>query len=477
MARQTFKFQNMTAKSNTSLPQSEKVVEEPTAVHQEPEEERKVGTLLSQLSQKKEKTPFEFKFIPRNMLKANKRNKASQKHLNEVMESILYDGLEQNISVIYIKSDNEYIIETGHTRVAALDNLIEKYENYVDKESEEYKLYLKNVEPFTRLGYPCKVSDVLEEGISYYIDENDDLSNVPEEVIDSEIRMRNTNRVRRGELTPAEQAEEISRLTKLYQRKNLNRKRQDKINIKKQIAEDLNISERQVTNYKAVGNLIPGLKKAFEDCKITLKEGSSYASLPEEEQELILQMIEQGQKVSKEEVAILKNNNKELEFKLLKNETALSELEEEKRRLEKDKVALQEELKTKSEAAEPIILPDPELPKVKQKLNDKENELQDKQKKLQDKEKKILELQATIDAMKNAPKKAELSPQQSRVMKEDLALKSCLEDVKNAIRKFKIAAESFTQSSSNLSGEDLDMLSVISFPELEKEMEVLRQML
>ena len=64
--------------------------------------------------------------------------------------------------------------------------------------------------------------------------------------------------------SPATTAANVDRLQKLYQRKNIGKKKQEKINVANQIAEDLNLKKRQVMNYTSLQNLIPELRKEFE---------------------------------------------------------------------------------------------------------------------------------------------------------------------------------------------------------------------
>ena len=162
--------------------------------------------------------------------------KYSKEKREEMKKSILHFGLQQNLVVMYIRSENEYVVETGHNRMYSIDELIEDFKDYQDKESDEYKLYLKNVDEYSKRGYPCKVAGIIEEEKTYEIEENEDLSNVADEVIDSEIRARITNDIRRSddEITPADRAANIERLAKLYTRKNLGKKRSEKININEQ---------------------------------------------------------------------------------------------------------------------------------------------------------------------------------------------------------------------------------------------------
>lgn len=259
---------------------------------------------------------FEIKYIQRSKIRANKKNRYPQEKLDNMKESILQYGLQQNLTVIYLEDEDIYVLEAGHTRTRALDELISDFENY-EKDDERLALYRKNVEEYKLKGYPCKVS-VLSDGIRYDFDNDTDLSEIPDEVIDSEIRLIITNEISRNR-TPATIAENVERLQKLYQRKNQGKKHSDKINIHKAIGNDLGITTRQATKYMSLSNLIPELREEFEKNNITLTDSSNYAKLTEDEQRSILLMLQTGQKISSAEVAaILKEKNalaKELDEK------------------------------------------------------------------------------------------------------------------------------------------------------------------
>lgn len=458
MSKQKFQFQNFQRPKEEINNKNENISE--TTSESEAMNPPVVGSLLNRLNEEKEKNPsdvFNIKFIKRNLMKANEKNNYPKSKIEELKESILYFGLQDPIGVIYIREDNEYIIEAGHNRTYAIDELIKEFKNYPDKESEEYKLYLKNVELFEKRGYPCLVRDVLDEGVQYYYDDNTDLSEIPESVIDSEIRVIITNEIRRED-SPSVKALNVARLSELYERKNVGKKRSEQININEKIASDLNISKRQVANYKSIGKLIPGLQKAFDENKISLKEGSSYAQLSEEEQEIILTMIDAGKKVSKEEVAVLKKEKQQLQDNLKNKEEELRELEKELRevnaenkKLETDKKNLTAELETKEAMPEPepIYIPDPKMPEIEDKLKDKENEV----KKLKEEIKNLKE--------QNSNKK-KMNAEQSEVVKRDLALRNSYEDCKKAISKFLEYSDALMESYGKISAEDLKNMAIMS---------------
>lgn len=274
----------------------------------------------------KEKRIFDIKYIPRSKIRENKKNHYPQDQVEKLKDSILHFGLQQNLTVVYLEEKDIYVLEAGHTRTRAIDELIKEFENYADKEDEYYKLYQSNIEEYKLKGYPCKVSSVIKDGTAYDYEEETDLADIPEEVIDSEIRLIITNEMSRDR-SPATTAANVDRLQKLYQRKNIGKKKQEKINVANQIAEDLNLKKRQVMNYTSLQNLIPELRKEFESNNITLTESTNYAKLSHEEQKTLLQLLESGSKVSKSELEALIKEKKALQEKLDDQQDKICRLE------------------------------------------------------------------------------------------------------------------------------------------------------
>lgn len=446
MAKQQFNFQSFSNK-----PKEEK----------EAWEAAPVASLVKQMEQKKEKSLFEVKYIPRNLISANKKNKYPQDKIEVMKESILNFGLQQNLTVIYLKSENEYIVEAGHTRMRALDELIEEFKNWDEKEDERYLLYLKNVAEYEKRGYPCRVAASIDDA-DYYYSEDMDLNNVPDEIIDSEIRLIITNEVKRDE-SPSVKAQNIARLDELYKRKNLGKKKGEKINVNEQIAADLNITSRQVINYKKVGKLIPGLQEAFDDNKISLKDSSSYATLSEEEQEIILALIESGKKVSKEEVKVLAEDKRKLEEELNAKEKTLNTLQNEIEKIRNVNKSLEEEL-SEQRTAEPIVLPDPKVPYMELQLKSKEKELEN--------------LKGEIAALKKkSADTKKLSRAQSEVVKSDLAFRNAFEECKKSISKFLEMTENLKNAAAGVDNEELKNLAILNDSDINERKNQLLEMI
>lgn len=315
MAKQHFLFQN-------KLNQAESVTESgAVSITENPT----VESMVKKLETPRTKNTFDIKVIPRQKIRVNQKNNYPMVEIESLMESILYFGLLQPINVIYIMDEDMYCIEAGHRRTEAIDRLIQKYKNQEATESEDYTNYQRNVKQF-ETGYPCNVVDILKDDIPYDYAADIPLEEIPESIIDSEIRLIITNEENRDR-SPSVRAANVARLSRLYERKNLNKaKRSDKININKKIAEELNITERQVINYKNLNKLIPELKEEFDRNNISLKAGSNYARLSEEEQYSILKVIQSGIQVSANEIQTLLKDKNELLKKMEAKENQIEKL-------------------------------------------------------------------------------------------------------------------------------------------------------
>ena len=246
------------------------------------------------------------RLIPREKIRPNPKNKYEMKNIDSLADSILHYGLMQPLVVIYITEDDTYMLETGHRRAAALNKLIQTYSSW-DGEADDpdYLSYCRFVKIFEK-GFPCSVSAHIDDGVNY---DSDDLSSLSPDVIRSEIRLHLTN----SEVRDIDRARTVQRLSVLYQALNEGKPKSEKINVNEQIANDLQITARQVINYKNVSKLIPELQNAFDQKKITLKESSKISQLDPDDQQQILDLIDSES--SKAEL------QKSIQEKLLLNES------------------------------------------------------------------------------------------------------------------------------------------------------------
>lgn len=268
------------------------------------------------------KNPFDIKLIPRNRLRMNKKNSYPIEEIDSLAKSILEFGLQQNLVVVYSSEEDIYIIETGHRRATALNMLIDKYSGK-DASYPGYDFYKKNVAPYEK-GYPCKVI-YLEDGIEYDVSTDTDLSTIPVSVIDSEIRLYITNEEIRTK-NPARTAQAIARLKQLYDAKNATLNHAAKINVNKEIAQNLNISSRQVAKYSSTDNLIPELQNLFISNNITLTGASTYAQLTSDEQMQIYEIFKSHEDMNTRQINELIQSNNELNRQIKNQEAKINSL-------------------------------------------------------------------------------------------------------------------------------------------------------
>lgn len=385
-------------------------------INAEPTQEVKEVTPATILEPKKSKTEgFQIKIIPRKKIRTNKKNCYGIREIERLKESILQFGLQQNLTVVYSLEEDMYIIEAGHRRCQALDELIEEFsgklsvpENEVQGNSvslnsentsgqlsvpeqqnstsgelgspERIALYLKNVKPY-EVGYPCKINSFLK-------DEEDYDGMETEATLLSEARLIITNEDVRS-TNPAEKAAAVARLEEIYQKLNIGKKKSEKVNVIEKVAEDLGISEQQVKNYKSFNNLLPELKEEFDKKNITLTEGSEIGKLNEEEQRQILDALRAGEKVSLDEIKALKKEKANLAKEIKEKEALISKLQ-----LEVEESAKQIEFHTPQEFDEKV------LGALEQKPSEEEIRLKED---LHRKEEEIKLLMRQVDELKNKP--------------------------------------------------------------------------
>lgn len=385
-------------------------------INAEPTQEVTEVTPATILEPKKSKTEgFQIKIIPRKKIRTNKKNCYGIREVERLKESILQFGLQQNLTVVYSLEEDMYIIEAGHRRCQALDELIEEFsgvhstpENEVQGQPlslneenssgttvvpeqqndisgkpslpERIALYLKNVKPY-EVGYPCKINSFLK-------DEEDYDGIETEATLLSEARLIITNEDVRS-TNPAEKAAAVARLEEIYQKLNIGKKKSEKVNVIEKVAEDLGISEQQVKNYKSINNLLPELKEEFEKNNITLREGSEIGKLNEEEQRQILAALHAGEKVSLDEIKALKKEKANMAKEIKEKEALISKLQ-----LEVEESSKQIKFHTPQEFDEKV------LGALEQKPSEEEIRLKED---LHRKEEEIKLLMRQVDELKNKP--------------------------------------------------------------------------
>lgn len=237
------------------------------------------------LKQMQANSNFNFKFIPKDKITPNEKNKNySQDNIEALSESIIVNGLRHNLSVIHDANTDMYRIVSGERRYHAI-NLMD------DKTYKE----------LFPAGIPCKVEK----------------SSISE--IDEEIMLISANHDIR-ETSVEEKRWEIRRLKELYEAKKLSG---EITNISKEIAKQLNISQRQAIKYVNAEKLIPELSDLLNQNGISLEDASKFSRLDEWAQLKIVELLNAKGSVDAEELESIKKISQEKEQESKRNHQEL----------------------------------------------------------------------------------------------------------------------------------------------------------
>ena len=219
------------------------------------------------------KTQYNFKYIPKDKIIPNPKNEQySQDGIEALKESILVNGLRHNLSVLYDAETVLYRLISGERRYHAICQMTDK----------EYR----NNFP---AGIPCKI-------------EKSDIS-----AIDEEIMLISANHDVR-ESSMEVKRWEVSRLLELYEAKKLNGEIK---NIHAEIANQLNISERQARKYTTAEKLIPELSELLNSNGIDLNQADKFGKLDEDAQKTILSIIQKNGTIENAEFQSIKKLSEE----------------------------------------------------------------------------------------------------------------------------------------------------------------------
>ena len=360
------------------------------------------------------KSDFDLRFIEIDKIVPNPNNFYELSGIKELSENIKEFGLNQNLEVVEIHDNGEkkYRLIGGHRRYEAIKLLINDGDDRFKK-------------------VPCKVNRSLNE-------------------IEEQLRLIKSNSDTR-ELTPQEKREQMKQLIELYKKKQ--EITGEKINIKKEVAAASGTYPKTVERYDNINNrLIDELKEYFDSSKITFTDAYNFATLTEEAQLAILDLLKSKDKVTKEELKTIKEANKQLSDENEKNKKALEEketlihnlelekkqlskeqadFEAEKEKIAEEKAALEEKIRT-----EITKLSQEQLLKIQKDLvaaNEKTEKLAKKEKQLSDKlSKKYLEIEKykkKLEEEKALQAKAETATPSNEQFKKAIA-KSKIDELK-----------------------------------------------
>lgn len=312
------------------------------------------------------KENFKFDYIDINKIKINSKNFYPIVDIESLAEDISINGLNHNLVVRPIENE-EYEIISGERRYTALKSLVDKGDNKYSK-------------------VPCKIVKL-----------ND---------IDSEITLIQANAQTR-ELSDADKLKQIERLTELYKEK---KAKGEKIsNIRGLISKDIGLSSGQVAKYTSISNnLIPGLREVLDEGNLTVSNATEFASLSEDNQKIILDIIKQKVDISKNEAFELKKQLKEVESEKQKIIEIEKQKSDELELLRKENENKSNEVDLKIEEIKKEILA---------KSDNEKKELQDKLKELDNKK----------NSLENEKKELEKSIKESE--------KNIREDIENKVNK------------------------------------------
>lgn len=345
-------------------------------------DEKTLGDKAALLENKKD---FDLRHIQVDKIIPNPENFYELTNIEDLAESIKEFGVMQNLEVVEVEEDGEkmYRLITGHRRLEAVKLLI--------SQGKEIKTI------------PCTVERNLTKD-------------------EEKLRLIKSNSDTR-ELTQEEKRRQVEMLNVIYKVKA--EKKGEKINkkeLKEIVANNTGISAKQVERYNTINeNLIPQLQDYFDSEKISFSEAIKFARLDEQMQLAILDLFKRKDKVTDEELNIIKKENKKLiednkvkDKKLEEKESFINILENEKLELENEKETnvleqgvideekkqlelkireemaqlTEEELNKHKEKLEEVEKKAKELEKIEkelsQKLVDKEIELNDKVKELEE---------------------------------------------------------------------------------------------
>lgn len=408
------------------------------------------------------KSDFDIRFIEYEKIIPNPYNEKiyEMSGIEELAQSIKEFGLMQNLEVNEIEENGEkvYRLIGGHRRFKAIQLLRENDEVIFNT-------------------IPCKVERDLEE-------------------LEEKIRLLKSNSDTR-ELTSKEkrlQNQELVELLKEYAARS-----GKKINIKKEVAKETNQDIKTVERYNNINErLIPQLQQYFDENKISFTEAYNFAVLDEQMQLAILDILQSKDKISKDELNVIRTQNKKLveeaeeknkeleqaKKEIEERESQISILESEKSELEQEvennkvekEVVEEEKAKLEKKIREEIsLLTEEELNKTKEALeeaNKKALELEAKEKNLTEQLKnKELEHKKMLEEVETSEDDIEKDKINIEITKESIekeVAKARVEDIKSTITKQIIELGNLIKKN-NLTDD-----SEILVNEIEKALQVLK---
>lgn len=389
------------------------VVEQSVQPESKPEHVPEPKKIIQSINdQEDEKYPYTYKSIPFEKMRFSEDNDFNTSHEECISkgESILKNGLIHALTVVYDIDDDMYTVISGEKRVRGCMLIKEEIESGNVNE-ERRSLYEKHIKGFFKTGFPCNVKTGLNA--------------IEQKLL---INVANLDVTR---LTAAELAQKIQEQKDLYTQLALEKGENPDKSYSSKIAQDLNIGQRQVQKYNKINeNLIPELKELFDQDKMNVNEGSTFAKLSREEQLKIRDVIESGRKVDNQELHLIKLEIEEKNKKTRELEEECRQAKEKNTVLEKklkelpDETSIKEKLKKELEASEQS-----EYKKQLQEIQEEKEKIK------QEKEviaKELAKKEAEIKKMKSA---SEMSESEKSKIRDKMKIEAVKEEIKANIKQ------------------------------------------
>lgn len=389
----------------------------------EDNESKRASKLITSIQSKNdEDTSFSFKLVPFQKIRFSSENdfNTSEEECRSKGISILENGMIHSLLAVYDLEDDSYTLLSGEKRVRGCSFMKDDMESGKFNPEQE-KLYESNIKPFFEKGFPCSVRTGLSRLEQKFL-----------------INAANVDVTR---LTPTELANKIKEQKEI--RIALAEERGEKPKkVTKEVANAFGITQRQVQKYNRINEgLIPELMELFQSEQITVNEGSHYASLTEEEQKQIVNIIKSGRKVNEDELAILKAESQKNKQQIAHLQNKLSAAQDEKdnlqRKFQADLQASLEESRKNLEAELKQSAPDPDsIQKLQEKISETERQLANQQEATSKASKELKKKEAEISQLQNQLNEAKkpLSDSEKNKLLAELKLEALQKEVTRALK-------------------------------------------
>lgn len=380
--------------------------------------------------------------------------------LNKIKETS-----EKDYEIVYVPYDqlecnklNDFPI----TKIEDLANDIEKF-SYLNplsikfndgSQTKKYRI-LGGERRYNAIGLilkrsPKKFSELFKNGIPCIIDKSD-LSPLQEE-----IRITLLNKTR-DDLPKDFWIKKTKRLHELYEQEGVKESK-----IVEQIAENLNVGKRQVQRYSTISknedNILPEIRQAFNDSKISLENLASISSLDKETQQSLVNLLKEKDKISKSEINVAKAQTEELQKKLAEKKKELDKLEEKNKQLEntiyeseqkvKDFKEYEKKMQEELQKVKKETLNNKENPKVKE-LEEQLKELEQKQKIAEQEKQKAYEslnkVTKQIEKLEAKPQIVELTEEEQKKLYEKYEIEHLENELSKKLNEYLMKAKKYEE--------------------------------